>query len=103
MESQQLTRTPTKGGVGGGGDTARAARLMVSMNRLWNTFGIEPEEMDYATMTIVHPGYPLRPESIESAYYLHVLTGDPRWRPMGGAMVDALDRVYADVLAETVR
>lgn len=75
-----------------GGDTARAARLMVSMNRLWTTFGVEPEEMDYSTMTIVYPGYPLRPESIESTYYLYVLTGDPRWQQMGGAMFDALDR-----------
>jgi len=34
-------------------------------------------------MQILSPGYPLRPEAIESAYYLFVLTGDERWRGMG--------------------
>jgi hypothetical protein len=28
-------------------------------------------------------GYPLRPESIESIYYLHKATGDPVWLSMG--------------------
>jgi len=32
-------------------------------------------------------GYPLRPESIESIYYLHKATGDPVWLSMG---IDAL-------------
>jgi len=91
------------------GDTARAARLMTSVNRMWTTFGIEPEEMDYATMTIVYPGYPLRPEAIESAYYLYVLTGDERYRRMGGAMFDAVERAartdagYASLANVTTR
>ena len=75
------------------GDTARAARLMASVNRMWTTFGIEPETLDYATMTIGdEPGYELRPESLESAYYLYRLTGDERYRTMGGAMWTAIDR-----------
>jgi hypothetical protein len=59
------------------GDTARAERLMLSVYRMWTTFGIEPEEMDYQQMSVVHGGYPLRPESIESAWYLYRLTGSP--------------------------
>jgi glycosyl hydrolase family 47 len=75
------------------GDTARAARLMASVNRMWTSFGIEPETLDYATMTIGdEPGYELRPESLESAYYLYRLTGDERYRTMGGAMWAAIDR-----------
>jgi len=75
------------------GDTARAARLMVSVNRMWTTFGIEPETLDYATMTIgAEPGYELRPESLESAYYLYRLTGDERYQRMGAAMWVAIDR-----------
>jgi len=75
------------------GDTARAARLMASVDRMWTVFGVEPEELDYATMTIgAYPGYELRPESLESAYYLYRLTGDPRWRAMGAAMWAAIDR-----------
>jgi mannosidase alpha-like ER degradation enhancer 2 len=75
------------------GDTARAARLMASVNRMWTTFGLEPETIDYATMRVGdEPGYELRPESLESAYYLYRLTGDERYRRMGAAMWAAIDR-----------
>jgi mannosidase alpha-like ER degradation enhancer 2 len=76
-----------------GGDTARAAKLMASVDRMWTTFGVEPEALDYSTMAIgAYPGYELRPESLESAYYLYRLTGDVRYRRMGGAMWRAIDR-----------
>jgi glycosyl hydrolase family 47 len=54
-----------------GGDSRRARRLETSALRMWQLHGIEPEVIDYSNMTVVHPGYPLRPEIIESAYYLH--------------------------------
>ena len=55
---------------------------MASVNRMWTTFGVEPEALDYATMTIGgEPGYELRPESLESAYYLYRLTGEERYAP----------------------
>jgi mannosidase alpha-like ER degradation enhancer 2 len=73
-----------------GGDIPRAERLMESVFRMWTTFGIEPEQLDYVTMDPVSPGYVLRPEAIESAYYLFRLTGDPRYRDMGAVMVDSL-------------
>jgi mannosidase alpha-like ER degradation enhancer 2 len=72
------------------GDTARAGRLMRSIYRMWTTFGVEPEELDYVTMRPVHAGYVLRPEAIESAYYLFRITGDERYRRMGRVMVDSL-------------
>ena len=75
-----------------GGDTARAGRLMRSVFSMWTTFGIEPEELDYVTMQPVHAGYELRPEALESAYYLFRLTGDERYRDMGRVMVDSLLR-----------
>lgn len=74
------------------GDTARAGRLMESVYRMWTTFGIEPEELDYVTMQPVAAGYVLRPEAIESAYYLYRMTGDQRYRDMGRVMVDSLYR-----------
>jgi len=73
-----------------GGDLPRAGRLMASVFRMWTTFGIEPEELDYVTMQPVAAGYVLRPEAIESAYYLFRLTGQERWRDMGRAMVDSV-------------
>jgi len=74
------------------GDTARAGRLMQSILTMWTRFGIEPEQLDYVTMRPVEAGYVLRPEAIESAYYLYRATGQSRYREMGRLMVDSLFR-----------
>jgi len=52
------------------GDLKRASLLQASSMKMWQLHGIEPEELNYRTMTVVSPGYPLRPEIIESTYYL---------------------------------
>jgi mannosidase alpha-like ER degradation enhancer 2 len=66
-----------------GGDLVRAGQLMDSVHGMWTTFDVEPESFDFTTTEVVHAAYPLRPEAIESAYYLFVLTGDERYRDMG--------------------
>jgi mannosidase alpha-like ER degradation enhancer 2 len=73
-----------------GGDLARARRLEDSAFRMWQLRGIEPEVIDYATMAITSPGYPLRPEIIESAWYLRRATGDAAYLAMGKTFLDAL-------------
>ncbi|UYB50589.1 glycoside hydrolase family 47 protein [Xanthomonas sp. AM6] len=66
-----------------GGDLPRAKRLQESGLKMWRLHGIEPESLDYATMKVGSPGYALRPEIVESAYYLYRYTGDARYRGMG--------------------
>jgi mannosidase alpha-like ER degradation enhancer 2 len=66
-----------------GNDIPRAGALEASCFRMWNLFGIEPEEIDYATMRVTDSMYYLRPEIIESAYYLRHYTGDSTYRRMG--------------------
>jgi mannosidase alpha-like ER degradation enhancer 2 len=66
-----------------GGDLGRARRLEDSAYRMWKLHGIEPELLDYRTMQVKEAGYPLRPEIVESAYYLYRYTGDPRYLEMG--------------------
>lgn len=73
-----------------GGDLHRARRLQESGYRMWQVAGIEPEAMDYVTMKITSPGYPLRPEIMESAYYLYFFTGEPRWLEMGRTFFEGL-------------
>lgn len=73
-----------------GGDLARARRLQASCFRMWQLRGIEPEVVDYAQMAIRAAGYPLRPEIIESAWYLRRATGDPAYLAMGKTFFDAL-------------
>ena len=74
------------------GDTGRASRLEASCFRMWNRYGIEPELLDYRTMTVVDSVYDLRPEIIESAYYLYHFTHDDRYRRMGEVFFDGLKR-----------
>jgi ER degradation enhancer, mannosidase alpha-like 2 len=53
------------------GDEDRARRLQDACFAMWALHGIEPEELDYQTMEVKSPGYPLRPEIVESTYYLY--------------------------------
>jgi ER degradation enhancer, mannosidase alpha-like 2 len=43
-------------------------------------------------MKITYDGYELRPEIIESAYYLHHFTKDPRYRDMGRMFFNSLTK-----------
>lgn len=52
------------------GDLNRASLLQESSYKMWIKHGIEPEEINYQTMEVTAPGYPLRPEIVESTYYL---------------------------------
>ncbi|MGH8147667.1 MAG: glycoside hydrolase family 47 protein [Rhodanobacteraceae bacterium] len=70
------------------GDIKRAARLQTSSFAMWNLHGIEPEVMDYRTMKIAYDGYALRPEIVESTYYLYHYTRDPKYLAMGRTMFD---------------
>ena len=70
------------------GDVARARRLQDSSFKMWNMHKIEPEIIDYKTMQIVYNGYHLRPEIVESTYYLHHFTHDPQYRKMGEKIFD---------------
>jgi mannosidase alpha-like ER degradation enhancer 2 len=73
-----------------GGDLSRARRLQDSCLRMWKLHGIEPEVLDYRMMKVVHAGYPLRPEIVESAYTLYRKTKDPAYLEMGRTFFDAL-------------
>ena len=84
-----------------GDDVHRAAELQESSYRMWNLAGIEPETLDYAKMQITSPGYELRPEIIESTYYLYHYTHDAKYLAMGKTYLDSLvkwcrtDEAYA--------
>ena len=70
------------------GDLDRARRLQASSFKMWNLYGIEPEILDYKTMRVVAGSYHLRPEIVESTYYLYHYTGDPEYRHRGEKMFD---------------
>jgi len=70
------------------GDLTRAKRLQDSSFKMWQVHGIEPEVFNYQTMKVEHAGYPLRPEIVESTYYLYQYTKDPKYLAMGKQMWD---------------
>lgn len=73
-----------------GGDLGRAERLQASAFKMWTLFGLEPEVFDYRAMKAVHTGYPLRPEIIESAFYLRRYSRDDRALEMGRTFLESL-------------
>ena len=75
-----------------GGQLERAQLLEDSCFRMWKRHGIEPEVIDYKTMEVKSPGYQLRPEIIESAYYLYESTHDKRYVDMGHVFFDNLKK-----------
>ncbi len=64
-------------------DIPHAKKMQQSCYAMWNLHNIEPEEINYTTMEVTSKDYVLRPEIIESAYYLYYYTGDVQYRKMG--------------------
>jgi mannosidase alpha-like ER degradation enhancer 2 len=73
-----------------GGDVQRAIKLQNSSYKMWKLYDIEPEVINYATMDVIAENYVLRPENIESVYYLYVHTKNPKYLEMGNEYFDSL-------------
>ena len=71
-----------------GGDLERAKRLQDSNFKMWTKYGIEPEEFDYDKQEVVEPSYHLRPEIVESTYYLYHYTNDEKYLRMGATFFE---------------
>lgn len=65
------------------GDLRRARRLHESSFKMWRLHGVEPEELDYKAMKVGDASYHLRPEIVESTYYLYHYTKDREYQRMG--------------------
>jgi len=78
-----------------------AILLQDSSFTMWNLEGIEPEEFDYQTRQITSPAYPLRPEIVESTYYLYHYTLSPTRRISPRAGADH-ERTYYQQMGETM-
>lgn len=53
------------------GDIERAERTFNGFYSLWIRYGILPERIDFKKVRVLHDGFFLRPELIESAYFLY--------------------------------
>ncbi len=70
------------------GDIATAREMQKANYYMWTKFNIEPEEFDFKKDSILSAYYVLRPENLESCFYLYRATGDPQYCRMGKRMVD---------------
>lgn len=75
-----------------GGDLQTAEKFQESCYKMWTNFGIEPEEIDYKTFEVTVPYYILRPENIESAFYLYRATQNPKYLEMGKTFFDSIEK-----------
>jgi len=75
-----------------GDDLERAEKIQESCYKMWNLYGIEPEEINYSTFEITAPYYILRPENIESAFYLYRKTNNPKYLEMGKEYFNSIER-----------
>jgi hypothetical protein len=70
------------------GDPGTAAKIQKANYYMWTKFGMEPEEFNFATDSISSAYYILRPENIESCFYLNRFSKDNQYLWMGKRMVE---------------
>eukprot|EP00658_Telonema_sp_P-2_P039806 TRINITY_DN28442_c0_g1_i3.p1 TRINITY_DN28442_c0_g1~~TRINITY_DN28442_c0_g1_i3.p1 ORF type:complete len:389 (+),score=70.56 TRINITY_DN28442_c0_g1_i3:696-1862(+) len=75
------------------GDVDRAAFTTDRFYSLWIKYGLLPERyrLDYQTVEHANPGYPLRPEFVESLFYMQEATGGSKWLEMGRDVLSSLE------------
>jgi ER degradation enhancer, mannosidase alpha-like 2 len=80
------------------GDIADAKQIQKANYYMWKKFNMEPEEFDFKTNKILSAYYVLRPENLESCFYLYRFTKDDSYLWMGKRMVeDIIDHCRTDV------
>jgi mannosidase alpha-like ER degradation enhancer 2 len=75
------------------GDISTARNIQSGNYYMWTHFNIEPEEFNFRTDSVLYPEYPLRPENIESCFYLYRTTQNQEYLHQGRRMItDILEK-----------
>ena len=74
------------------GDIVSAILIFRSMACLYYKLGMLPEEYKLQVNRFGGPGYPLRPELIESAWLLHRATGDPFYLKIAADLQEKINK-----------
>ncbi len=70
------------------GDIETAKHIQDANMHMWVKFNMEPEEYNYLTDSIINPMYLLRPENIESCFYLYRATDHYEYLWMAKTMTE---------------
>ncbi|EQC41298.1 hypothetical protein SDRG_01273 [Saprolegnia diclina VS20] len=77
------------------GDFETSAKSLNAYYQVWHKYGFLPEQFDvgrWRPKKASSNRYPLRPELIESTFYMHAATRDDSWRKAGAAFVASIER-----------
>jgi len=74
------------------GNLNLAKNIQQGNTYMWIKFHMEPEEFNFVTDSITSPGYALRPENLESCFYLYRATKDEQYLRMAKHMTDDILR-----------
>jgi Glycosyl hydrolase family 47 len=75
------------------GNIETARKIQKGNFHMWTMYNTEPEIFNFRNDTLVYEGYLLRPENIESCFYLYRETKDDEYLYMGERMInDILDK-----------
>jgi mannosidase alpha-like ER degradation enhancer 2 len=72
------------------GDVETGRQIQEANYYMWTRFNIEPEEFNFKADTITSAQYILRPENLESAFYLYRLTGELKYLWQGKVMTESI-------------
>jgi ER degradation enhancer, mannosidase alpha-like 2 len=70
------------------GNLPLAQNIQQGNTYMWVKFHLEPEEFNFRTDSVLYPNYALRPENLESCFYLYRATNDEQYLRMGKRMTD---------------
>lgn len=73
------------------GRLEEAVRSHLVYHGLWTRFRGIPERFDFVNKQVEIPWYPLRPEFVESTYFLYQSTKDPFYLAVGRQILDDLE------------
>lgn len=74
------------------GDVSTAIEVQKANAWMWDHYNIEPEVFNFKTGEVLHGAYILRPENIESCFYLYRATKDEQYLRMGKKMFDDINK-----------
>lgn len=72
------------------GDVKTGVEMQKANYYMWTRFNMEPEEFNFKTDSVISPYYVLRPENLESCFYLYRLTKNDQYLFMAKRMTDDL-------------
>lgn len=74
------------------GDVEQAKKSILNYHQIARQYGFLPESYDVSNSEVKRGGYPLRPEYVESLFYLYRSTRDPHILMMAAEVIESIEK-----------